>query len=53
MKGHSEVFNLVFEEKGIAFEPSEFNSCDFFMIIKFEKSDLDGTLSWVFKVSVL
>ena len=44
---------MIFEEKDVAFESSEFDSCNFLMVIKFEKSDLDGTLSWVLKDSVL
>ena len=44
---------MIFEEKDVAFESSEFDSCNFFMVIKFEKSNLDGTRSWVLKDSVL
>ena len=44
---------MIFEEKGIAFELSEFNRCNVFMVIKFEKSNLDSTSFRVDKVCVL
>lgn len=42
---------MIFEEIGVAFESSEFDCCNVFMVIKFKKSDLDSTSSRVFKAS--